>query len=90
MEFAVLVNNLYPNPPGLSPGRIQEGQHRVRLVCSRISSATVIVGSGEVDACNAHDVEAYVVSHLDESSVLLLDFTEMEFFGITGFLRCTT
>jgi anti-anti-sigma regulatory factor len=85
MEFAVLVSNIRPSPSVRSPCGTQEEHHRVRLVCSRISSATVIVGRGEVDASNADDVAADVVSHLDDSSLLLLDFSELEFFGISGF-----
>ena len=79
------VGNIDPSSSDPCRPGSQDNRHRVRLACSRMSSSTVIAGRGEVDACNTHDVAAYVVSHLDECNHLVLDFSEVEFFGIQGF-----
>ncbi|HEY5843122.1 MAG TPA: STAS domain-containing protein [Mycobacterium sp.] len=85
MEFTVSVGNIDPSSSDPCRPVSQDDRHRVQLAASRIGSTTVIAGRGEVDACNTHDVAAYVVSHLDECNHLVLDFSEVEFFGIQGF-----
>jgi anti-anti-sigma factor len=51
---------------------------------SRISSCSVIAVLGEVDASNARDVSDYVLRHLDDCRQLLMDLSEVAFFGTEG------
>ena len=94
MEFTMSVSdNIEPSSSDPCRADSQEERHGVRLGASRIGSSTVIVGCGEVDACNADDVAAYVVSHLDECNQLVLDFSRIgilwhtRFFGIASCQR---
>jgi anti-anti-sigma factor len=59
-------------------------RRQLRMSLSRISSCSVVAVLGEVDASNARDVSEYVVRHLDECRQLLMDLTEVGFFGTEG------
>jgi anti-anti-sigma factor len=73
--------------PNFSPPSVTDvwaKRHRLRFAVSRISSASVIAVRGEVDACNAGEIGEYAASHLGHSSQLLLDLSEVDFFGTPG------
>jgi hypothetical protein len=85
MEFAVLVTISIPiiQCSSLAASRkdnIAGGWSAPVSVRPQSSAA-----AAKLMRATAHDVEACVVSHLDEMTLLLLDFTGLEFFGITAF-----
>jgi anti-anti-sigma factor len=51
-----------------------------------ISASTVMVAAeGEIDACNAHELAAYVERSLETSTRLIVDLRDLQFFGTQGF-----
>lgn len=51
-----------------------------------ISTSTVMVAAeGEIDACNAHELVEYVERSLEESTRLIVDLRDLQFFGTQGF-----
>ena len=83
------VGNIDPSSSDPCRPGSQDDRHRVQLAASRIGSTTVIAGRGEVDACNAHDVAAYVVSHLDECNQLCWISASWNSLAYKAFQYCT-
>jgi anti-anti-sigma factor len=48
-------------------------------------SAVVITAQGEIDAANAQELVDYALRHGDRIESLVLDMTDVEFFGTSGF-----
>jgi anti-anti-sigma factor len=84
MESIVPVFTVVPQTPASKTHR-QIKTPRVRLSVSQISSSTVIAVVGDVDAANAHDVAATVMTHLHNCTQLLLDLSELEFLAVQGY-----
>jgi anti-anti-sigma factor len=61
--------------------------HRTRLACSwPTSSVAVISAHGEIDASNAGSLTDHAVAHVTRCRGLVLDLSDLEFFGTEGFL----
>lgn len=60
--------------------------YRAIFSACHLSKSTVLVTvRGEVDATNNRDLARYVERQLSGSTHLVLDLTEIEFFGTAGF-----
>jgi anti-anti-sigma factor len=49
------------------------------------SSVAVVSAHGDIDQTNARDLTEYSLAHLARCRGLLLDLTNLEFFGVAGF-----
>jgi anti-anti-sigma factor len=60
--------------------------HTVRLACRwPTSSLAVISTHGGIDASNAGSLTDYVVAHVTRCRALVLDLSDLDFFGTEGF-----
>jgi anti-anti-sigma factor len=57
---------------------------RLRMSAGRVSSCTVIAVRGEVDAANARELSAFATDNLEGCCQLLVDLSELTFFGTEG------
>jgi anti-anti-sigma factor len=74
---------LRPDPGSLDR---REVHYRAIFSACHLSESTVLVTvRGEVDATNNRALAGYVERQLSESARLVLDLTEIEFFGTAGF-----
>lgn len=74
---------LRPDPGSL--GRREE-HHRATLSACHLSDTTVLVAvKGEIDAANSRALSDYVERQLAGWPRLVLDLSEVEFFGTAGF-----
>ncbi len=46
--------------------------------------ATVIAATGEIDACNLHQLTDYTQRYLDAARSVVIDFTDLDFLGAQG------
>ncbi|WP_199253765.1 STAS domain-containing protein [Mycolicibacterium mengxianglii] len=51
----------------------------------RLYDCMVVTANGEIDAANAEAFTDYALKHLDDSKPLIVDLTQLEFFGTAGF-----
>ncbi len=70
---------LATSPPRAAPGR---AAHTVRRLPP---DATVISVFGELDAANARQFSNYALQHLAHTDQLIVDLSEVEFFGTEAF-----
>lgn len=74
---------LRPDPGSLDR---REVHYRAIFSACHLSESTVLVTvRGEVDATNNRALARYVERHVSESARLVLDLTEIDFFGTAGF-----
>ena len=74
---------LRPDPRSLDK---REQHHRAIFCACHLSDTTVLVTvRGEVDAANSRAFAGYVERQLAGSGGLVLDLTEIDFFGTAGF-----
>jgi anti-anti-sigma factor len=59
--------------------------HSARFTAHSDSSGVVIVAHGELDASNANQLADYVERCVAESATLVVDFSNLDFFGTAGF-----
>jgi anti-anti-sigma factor len=59
--------------------------HSARFTAHSDSSGVVIVAYGELDASNANQLADYVERCVTESATVVVDFSNLEFFGTAGF-----
>lgn len=51
----------------------------------RHADYVLVTADGEIDAANAHEFARFALAQLDGTTPLLVDLTELEFFGTAGF-----
>lgn len=51
----------------------------------RHADYVLVTADGEIDASNAQGFAEFTVAHLDRERALLVDLTQLEFFGTAGF-----
>jgi anti-anti-sigma factor len=72
-----VTNDSHPPPPWEN--------HSARFTAHSDSSGVVIVAYGELDASNANQLADYVERCVAESATVVVDFSNLEFFGTAGF-----
>jgi anti-anti-sigma factor len=74
---------LRPDPG--SRDRREEHDRAIFSACHLSDSTVLVTVRGEVDATNSRELAGYVERQVSEATRLVLDLTEIEFFGTAGF-----